>query len=87
MQGENSVTENLFFEVDTWMNFDTEQGVNISGKAGGVDIGDLAFTNGPILNDGATVTGTVSITWDPVEGATFITTGFDTNAEFINIDT
>ena len=87
MQGENSVTENLSFEVDTWMNFDTEQGVNISGKAGGVDIGDLAFTNGPILNDGATVTGTVSITWDPVEGATFITTGFDTNAEFINIDT
>ena len=55
--------------------------------AGGIDVGQLAFTNGPILNDGATVTGTVSITWDPVNGATFITTGFDTNAEFINVAT
>ncbi len=83
----NDASENLSFEVDTWMNFDTEQGVNISGVAGGVGMGELAFTNGPILNDGATVSGTVSITWDPVDGATFITTGFDTNAEFINVDT
>ncbi len=85
--GPGDASENLSFEVDTWMNFDTEQGVNISGVTGGVDVGQLAFTNGPILNDGATVTGTVSITWDPVNGATFITTGFDTNAEFINVAT
>ena len=85
--GPGDASENLSFEVDTWMNFDTEQGVNISGVAGGVDVGQLAFTNGAILNDGATVTGTVSITWDPVNGATFITTGFDTNAEFINVAT
>jgi len=85
--GPADASENLSFEVDTWMNFDTEQGVNISGVAGGIDVGQLAFTNGPILNDGATVTGTVSITWDPVNGATFITTGFDTNAEFINVAT
>ena len=51
------VNNNLSFEVDTWMNFDTEQGVNISGVAGGVGMGELAFTNGPILNDGATVRG------------------------------
>ncbi|HJM62199.1 MAG TPA: hypothetical protein QGF50_00680, partial [Roseibacillus sp.] len=85
--GPADASENLSFEVDTWMNFDTEQGVNISGVAGGIDVGQLAFTNGPILNDGATVTGTVSITWDPVNGATFITTGFDTNAEFLNVAT
>ena len=82
----SDASENLSFEADSWMNFDTEQGVNISGVAGGVNIGELAFTNGPILSDGATVTGTVEITWDPVIGVSFITTGFDTNADFIDID-
>ncbi len=79
--------ENLSFEIDTWMNFDTEQGVNISGNHLGVDVGQLAFTNGPILNDGETVTGLVTMTWDPVNGASFLTTGLLTNANFNNIAT
>ena len=87
MQNEDRVTENLSFEVDTWRNFDTEQGLSISGKTRGADVGNLSFLNGPILRDGATVSGTMLVTWDPVDGATFITTGFDTNADFISIPT
>ncbi|MEE2624308.1 MAG: hypothetical protein VYA46_08775, partial [Verrucomicrobiota bacterium] len=48
---------NISFEVDTWMNFDAEQGVNISGVLNGADIQNQlgAFTNGIILNDGQRV--------------------------------
>lgn len=87
MQNEDRVTENLSFEVDTWRNFDTEQGLSISGKTRGAEAGNFAFVNGPILRDGATVSGAISVTWDPVDGATFVTTGFDTNAELIDIRT
>jgi hypothetical protein len=87
MQDLPGVTENLSFEIDTWMNFDAEQGVNISGIAGGQNLGDLAFTNGPILDDGTTVTGQVTISWDPVNGASFTTTGLNTNADFSNVAT
>jgi hypothetical protein len=86
MTNRPGVTDNLSFEVDTWMNFDAEQGVNISGLQGGVDVGQIAFTNGPILNDGQLVSGTVTLGWDPVLGATFITTGLETNANFVNVD-
>ena len=48
---------------------------------------DLAFTNGPILNDGSTVSGLVTISWDPVDGASFSTTGLLTNANFTNVAT
>ena len=57
MAGRPGVTENISFEVDTWQNFDAEQGVNISGVVGGVDAGQFAFNNGPILEDGSTKTG------------------------------
>ena len=30
MAGIDSVTENISFEIDTWMNVDSEQGVNIA---------------------------------------------------------
>ena len=46
----NQATENLSFEIDTWQNGDAEQGVNISGLSGGADLGQLAFTNGVILD-------------------------------------
>jgi hypothetical protein len=86
MTNRPGVTDNLSFEVDTWMNFDAEQGVNISGLQGGVDVGQIAFTNGPILNDGQLVSGTVLLGWDPVLGATFVTTGLNTNANFVNVN-
>jgi len=86
MAAVGSVTENLSFEIDTWMNIDAEQGVNIAEKVGGIDT-DLAFTNGPILLDGTTVSGTVTISWNPSDGASFTTTGLDTNADFVEVVT
>ncbi len=86
MAGEGTVTENLSFEVDTWMNLDAEQGVNLAEKAGGADL-SLGFTNGSILSDGTTVSGTATMSWDPVNGASFSTTGLLTNAAFANVAT
>ena len=79
-------TENLSFEIDTWQNGDAEQGVNISGLSGGADLGQLAFTNGVILDDGQTVSGTMEISWDPSLGASFKTTGLNTDADFENVE-
>ena len=76
-------SENISFEVDTWRNFDSEQGVGISGVQSGNDIGNsYAFTNGRILNDGQTKTGTVEIKWDPAKGATFKTHQFEYKCKF-----
>lgn len=86
MAGAASVTENVSFEVDTWQNLDAEQGVNIAEKVGGVDT-DLVFNNGPILTDGTTVSGVVIISFDPLNGLSFTTTGLLTNAAFLNVPT
>ena len=71
------------------MNFDGEQGVNISGRVAGTDIQDAlgAFNNGPILNDGQRVTGTMTASYDAAAGTvSFVTTGLETNADFVDID-
>ncbi|MEC9055504.1 MAG: hypothetical protein VX633_09370, partial [Verrucomicrobiota bacterium] len=39
------------------------------------------------LDDGTTVSGEVTISWDPVNGASFTTTGLNTNADFSNVAT
>jgi hypothetical protein len=88
MAGRPGVTTNISFEVDTWMNFDGEQGVNISGVQGGVDIQNAlgAFNNGPILNDGQRVIGTMSASYNAAAGTvSFATTGLNTNADFVDI--
>ena len=87
MAGRPGVTENISFEVDTWRNGDAEQGVNISGLAGGGDVGQLAFTNGIILEDGSTKSGEMTMSWNPTDGASFTTTGLTTNADFSNVAT
>jgi hypothetical protein len=84
MAGVGTVTDNISFEIDTWRNGDAEQGVNIAEKVNGTT-NDVAFTNGRILNDGSSVSGAVSIAFDPVNGASFTTTGLLTNANFGNI--
>ncbi|MEO1860019.1 MAG: LamG-like jellyroll fold domain-containing protein, partial [Verrucomicrobiales bacterium] len=81
------VTENISFEVDTWRNGDAEQGLNISGVGEGADLGQLAFENGIILEDGSRKEGTIEISWNPQLGASFKTTGMTTNAEFTDVDT
>ena len=84
MAGVATVSNNISFEIDTWQNGDTEQGVNIAEKVGGAT-NDIAFKNGRILNDGSSVSGTVTVTFDPATGASFTTTGLLTNANFANI--
>ena len=74
--------DHISFEVDTWRNGEAEQGVNIS-----VNNTNEAFTNGVILDDGTTVIATATISWDPVDGASFLTTGLVTNADFVDIPT
>ncbi len=86
MAGAAAVTENISFEVDTWMNLDTEQGVNIAEKVGGVDT-NLYFTNGSILADGTSVSGQVEMIYDPTAGLSFTTTGLLTNADFLGVAT
>ena len=83
---DRGVTNNLSFEVDTWMNFDAEQGVNISGILNGTDPGQLAFTNGPILDDGQRVEGSMTASYNPATATvTFTTTGLNTNADFVDV--
>lgn len=83
-EGWPTITPVISYEVDTWENGSTENGVNIA--VDGVDLPG-AFTNGNILEDDTTVTGTVTISWSPATGASFQTTGLVTNANFANIPT
>mgnify|MGYP001490334995 CR=1 FL=1 len=85
MAGRGNVTENISYEIDTYNNFNAEQGVNIAQKVGGIDT-NLAHNNGAILIDGTTVGGPVSINWDPVNGASFATNGLVTNADFVDVE-
>ena len=87
MAGRPDVTENISFEVDTWRNGDAEQGVNISGLAGGADLGQLAFANGIILEDGSSKSGKINVSWNPETGADFVSTGLTTNADFAEVET
>jgi hypothetical protein len=89
MAGRPGVTENISFEVDTWEigNAGSDPGVNISGVVNGEDAGDFAFNRGNVLEDGSRKTGTMEISWDPSKGATFLTTGLTTNADFTAVDT
>ena len=81
-------TENISFEVDTWEigNAGSDPGVNISGLANGLDLEQLAYNNGPVLNDGQRVEGKIEIMWQPDVGATFTTTGMETNADFTEVE-
>lgn len=74
----------ISFEIDTWMNGDTEVGVNVA--VNGVDLPG-GFTNGNILEDDTTVEGVATISWFPGVGASFSTTGLVTNADFVLLPT
>ena len=84
MENRAGVNNNLSFEIDTWQNGDAEQGVNLAEQIDGAK-SDLEFTNGPILQDGTSVSGPVTITYNPNTGASFKTEGLETNAEFEDV--
>ncbi len=86
MAGVASVSQNISFEIDTWMNTDAEQGVNLAEKVAGVD-NNLVHTNGSILADGTSVSGEVVMEFHPAAGLSFSTTGLLTNADFAGVAT
>lgn len=83
----------LSFEVDTWENGSNEVGPAIGldrpnpVTGGSLHASSIAFTNGDILEDQGSRTGTATIAWEPGVGATFQTTGMATNANFVGIPT
>ena len=83
-EGWPGITPLMSWEFDTYENNSVEVGVSIA-----VDNTNLpgAFTNGNLLEGASTVTGTATISWYPGQGASFLTTGLLTNADFTNIPT
>lgn len=80
-EGWGGAFEQINYEVDSWQNHDAEQGLNVSHNNSDLTGG---FRNGPILEDGNTLEGTVTIAWIP--GVTsYVTTGFVTNADFCGL--
>jgi len=79
-----SAGDHLAFEIDTWQNGGPDQGVRIATEVGGVHT-HVAQTVGQTLPDGGSVSGLVTLSWDPILGASFSTTGLGTNANFTNV--
>lgn len=79
--------DHIAFEVDTWFVDDQvnqDPGPGISSNVGGTRT-QLAHTRGTVVPTGESRSGTATMTWDPVNGATFTTTGMDTNADYVNV--
>jgi hypothetical protein len=77
--------DTISFVIDTWDN-GGEFGVNISSAIGGIKT-DHALNPGAPLNQVETVTGTATISWNPTDGASFMTTNLSngTDANFVNV--
>ena len=72
------------YQVDTWMNGATDNGLRIATHLTGTE-NVLAAQQGSILNDGGAVTGTVILSWSPVNGASMSTSDLVTNVNFANV--
>lgn len=79
-----SAGDHISFEIDTWMNGGTDNGLRIASQVAGVHT-HVAETPGIILNDGGSVSGLVTLSWSPTAGASMSTTGFVTNVNFTNV--
>jgi hypothetical protein len=74
--------EHISFEIDTWQPGDAEHGYNIAGYIGGVQQ-DFMFLNQDIITDGQSVTTAVTLSWNPVDGASMESTA--TGPIFTNV--
>ena len=76
----------LHFAIDFLDNGDESWGLTLGGAHG---FNEYVFANvpGEIVEDGGSASGEVFIRWDPVEGASFRTTGFKTNIDVTGIAT
>ena len=81
-EGWEDTANNISYEVDT---FNLDVGVSIAERDSSNPKGNLGFIPGPVLHPGSEVAGTVICRWDPVNGASFTTTGLVTNAAFANL--
>ena len=79
--------EHIAFEFDTWMVPDAEHGYNISSNVGGVQSThpDHAFSNVNLISDGGSVSGSATLTWDPVNGASMTVSGLENGVVFSNV--
>ncbi|MFP6876421.1 MAG: CotH kinase family protein, partial [Roseibacillus sp.] len=82
-EGWNPSVNHLSFEVDSWRNFDNEQGFNMA-----VNGTDIAFENQGILNDGQSISGQMEVSWNPASGASMsVDLGFGLAPVFTNVAT
>ncbi len=94
-EGYGPGVEHVSYQVDTWLWNDPNQDAGVGIEVNGLDINNDppvgAFTQA--INDAANfvpnekVTASATLTWDPANGASFVTEGLRTNAEFFNIPT
>jgi hypothetical protein len=72
--------------VDTWQNSAPADppDVGIATNIGAINT-VLADQNGIVISNNTSLSGTVSITYDPVNGLSFLTTGLNNNANFTNV--
>ncbi len=79
--GWNNADVHIAYEVDTWMNGGGDNGLRIASYPAGAEVLH-ASQPGNVLNDGTSVTGNVTVSWNPVNGASMTTTGFVSNVNF-----
>ena len=84
--GWTQTDSHIAYQIDTWENGNVDNGLRIANYATGSEV-LVAAQQGIILNDNTTVNGAVTLSWDPVNGASMNTTGFVTNVNFVNVAT
>jgi hypothetical protein len=82
--GWNNGDVQLNYQVDTWQNGATDNGFRIASHLTGTEV-IHAQQQGIVVNDNSTVTGSVTLSWDPVNGASMSTADFVTNVSFTNV--
>ncbi|MEM7383360.1 MAG: LamG-like jellyroll fold domain-containing protein, partial [Verrucomicrobiota bacterium] len=88
-EGYGAATPHVSFQVDTWLwNDAAGQDAGVGIEVTGVEAALTKATDDDAnFKPGERVDASAWITWDPVNGASFTTTGLRTNADFHNIPT
>ena len=85
-EGYGTSVQHLSFQVDTWLwdNPDQDAGVGIQ-VSGSEAAFNKAVGNDANFKPEERVSANVSISWDPANGISFVTSGLRVNADFINV--
>lgn len=79
--GWNPGSDHLNFQFDVWDSGGGEWGTSIGTGTTAL----VADNQGMLYPDGGSANGTATLSWSPVNGVSFTTTGFVTNANFVNV--